>query len=480
MWMTRSWSLLTALASLILNGHASAQMQLNDAGSQDPLARFSSGIQPGCAEGVFGPGRSHSYRAAGYADVAASIPITPKTQFLVASMSKQFTALSIVMLADRRRLSLDDPARRWVPELAGAVGDATIDQLLHHTAGVRDHVNLLMLAGVEKLGDVDREATLRLMSMQRRTNFPPGTRARYSNGNYFVLAEIVSRVSGMPLGRFAEREIFRPLHMRRTSFLGAGTSRDLAQGYQPAGGPGEFSIANDRPSTNGSGGLITTIADLRKFDADFRARRVVWRPEILNRMLTPGRLNDGGIAVLPEFGTPYGMGLGLAQTGPETLVFHDGGAEGFRAEYARLLDAGISAAVLCNRVDAPAPAIARRALGFTQPPGAAGGERPAGQREIPPASLLKNMAGVFRAAEIETEYRFEPNGDGFKVTVTSSYARGTAPVEDWNGFRADPDGVLISGPIRIQGVESASVAQRLQLSFGARVEGLELERVPDQ
>ena len=66
------------------------------------------------------------------------------------------------------------------------------------------------------------------------------------------------------------------------------------------------------------------------------------------------------------------------------------------------------------------------------------------------------------------------------MTVTSSYARGTAPVEDWNGFRADPDGVLISGPIRIQGVESASVAQRLQLSFGARVEGLELERVPDQ
>ena len=449
--------------------------------TRDALPEFAGGIQPGCARGVFGPGSNVHYSFGGYADITALAPITENTQFIVASVSKQFTALAILHLAAEGKLRLDDPAQNWVPELAGAIQDATIEQLLHQTAGVRDHINLLLLSGQEALEPVDRAATMALMARQHSTNFPPGERAQYSNGNYFVLSEIVERASGEPLERFAERALFAPLEMSETQFSSGQTPRALAQGYQPQRDPSGFRTANDRPSTNGSGGLITTLADLQKFDADFRAERVVWRPEIKRQMLTPGLLDDGQIAILPEFGTPYGMGVGLAGEDGDVRIFHDGGAEGFRAEYVRLLNTDVSVAVLCNRTDARAPALAdealRAAAGLRPPAAEAESSSPGAATITPSRILLETIAGHYRAEELDTDYYFDVSDNGFEVTIVSPFTREAALQETWGGLRVTEDGEIRSGPIGLIPIRDGDSVRALVLSFGRRVEGIELERM---
>lgn len=449
---------------------------------REALAPFESGVQPGCAMGVYGPGGKVSYRFGGYADIDARRLIDEHTAFLVASMSKQFTALTVLQLAEAGRLDLHDQARRWVPELAGAVQDATIEQLLQQTAGVRDHVNLLALSGVEVLGTIDRAETLRLMARQRDTNFPPGTRAQYSNGNYFVLSEIVERVSGEPLERHAERVIFAPLGMRDTYFLPGSDTDERAQGYQPQDEPPGFRIANDRPATNGSGGLVTTLADLRRFDADFRAEAVVWTPRIKRQMLTPGRLISGETAVLPEFGTPYGMGLGLAAQSDDLRVFHAGGAEGFRAEYVRLLRQPVSVAVLCNRVDGLAPSLADGALrrAANLPPDATDSKEPAAASTAfrpPSPDLLRALEGNYRAEELDTDYTFRIEGDHLEVTIRSGWAHPAPVIETWGGLQTDDDGILHSGPLSLQLLRQSAAVQAISLSFGKRAQAIRLERM---
>lgn len=448
------------------------------------LDLYTTGIQPGCAIGVFGPGRQITYRLGGYADLAAGVPITENTQFLVASMSKQFTALAILHLEAQGRLTLDDPARKWVPELAGAVQNATIAQLLHQTAGVRDHTSLLMLSGVESMAHVDRSSTLAMMAHQRNTNFEPGSRAQYSNGNYFVLSEIVERAAGEPLERYAAKTIFAPLGMDRTLFLGGDDAPFLAQGYQPEGDTSGFRVANDRPSTNGSGGAITSLVDLAKFDSDFRLEQTVWLPKIKARMLTAARLNNGEVAVLPEFDTPYGMGLGLAKEGDDTRVFHDGGAEGFRAEYTRLLHRPVSVAVLCNRVDARAPKLARDALRVAAELPSAGFPVPASAEKtlassLPPAVLLTDVAGHYRSDELDTTYALRVHDGDFDVTIVSPFTDNTGKVETWGGIRLEADGALVSGPLRLVMNRKNGRIDTIFISFGKRVEGLRLQRVRD-
>jgi CubicO group peptidase (beta-lactamase class C family) len=483
--MKRSVKCMPGLLAVLIAACATPSPARIVAPTRTILDLYAAGIQPGCAIGVFGPERRIEYRLSGYADLAAGTPITENTQFLIASASKQFTALAILHLEAQRRLTLDDPARRWVPELAGAVQNATIAQLLHQTAGVRDHTSLLALSGVESLANVDRASTLALMARQTNTNFKPGSRAQYSNGNYFVLSEIVERASGVPLERYAAKTIFTPLGMDRTLFINGGDAPLLAQGYQPEEDTPGFRVANDRPSTNGSGGVITTLADLAKFDADFRSERTVWSPRIKAKMLTAARLNHDAIAILPEFDTPYGMGLGLASEGDDTRIFHDGGAEGFRAEYTRLLHRPVSVAVLCNRVDARVSRLARDALRAaaglptSDPKAVAASVEKTPAASAPSAALLSEVAGRYRSEELDTTYNLRVHDGGFEVAVVSPFTGSTGQIETWGGMRLETDGVLMSGPLRLEAKREHGRVHAIALSFGKRAEGLWLERLRD-
>ncbi len=434
----------------------------------DPLQAFREGVQPGCALGLFDGDRA-TFAAAGYADLDKRTAITAATRFRIASASKQFTALAIAILADQGRLDLDTKAETILPEMAGALQGATVRQLMNQTAGVRDHTILLALQGVEKLGSVDRKATLAMMARQRGSNFTPGSEARYSNGNYLMLSEIVERITGQDLAAFAQAAIFEPLGMTATGYL---NDYDVAHGYQPEGDSGAYRVADDQPATAGSGGLTTTVGDLARYHAAFRSGAHVWTPGVRAILLTPGKLLDGTEAILPEFDAPYGGGLGLLPIEGDTLIWHDGGIEGFRADYIRYDKSGRGAAVLCNRVDADAHAIAMEALGQAEPQTPE--EQGAPQAEPVPATQeqIAGFAGRWRSEELDTIYEIAVGDNGLAVTIRSPL--NAEPVQEtWDGLRVREDGVVLSGPLRLSLADG-----RLNVGFGHRVTGVKFERVP--
>ncbi|WP_291837087.1 serine hydrolase [Brevundimonas sp.] len=436
------------------------------AASRDPLAAMRESVQPGCAVAVLDPAGPR-FDAAGLTDLEAATPITSRTGFLIASASKQFTALAVLTLVDAGRIELDAPAARWLPDMAGALQGATVRQLLNQTAGVRDHTILMALSGIERLSEAPPDSTLAMMRGLDSGNFAPGSRAAYSNGNYLMLAQLVERVSGRTLADYARETLFAPLGMTGTGFAAEGLT---THGYRRLR-DGSFRIADDQPSLPGSGGLVTTAEDLARFDAAFRAGRGPWTATVKALFVEPGRLTDGSVAVLPEFGTPYGAGVGLEDRDGVVWLSHDGGSEGFRAEYVRQAETAVGAIVLCNRTDVNPGAIAEALLGVpaTAPsPPAPSAPRPA--PEPASESARAGLVGRWTSAETGIDYDIRPAEDGVRVTIRSPLS--PEPItEDWGGLRAGADGEVVTGPLRLK-----ADGDRLTVSFGRRVEALVFRR----
>ena len=191
-------------------------------------------ISPGCAVAAMRDGKILYQRGYGMADLDYNVPITADTVFHVASMSKQFTAAAIVMLAQERKLSLDDEVRKYVPELPDFGAPVTLRQLVHHTSGLRDQWELLGLAGWRySLDLITDDDVLSIMSRQKDLNFPPGSKHMYSNTGYTLLAQVVKRVSGQSFREFTTSRIFQRLGMSNTHFRDdhAEIVKHIAYGY---------------------------------------------------------------------------------------------------------------------------------------------------------------------------------------------------------------------------------------------------------
>ena len=172
---------------------------------------------PGCALGVYKDGQIVYKRGYGVADLNDDVPITPATVFHVASMSKQFTAASIVLLAQQGKLSLDDDVRKYIPELPDFGERITIRHLVHHTSGLRDQWNLLELAGWRySLDLITDDDVMSVMTREKDLNFKPGDKHVYCNTGYTLMGLIVKRVSGISLREFTTKNIFEPLGMTHT------------------------------------------------------------------------------------------------------------------------------------------------------------------------------------------------------------------------------------------------------------------------
>jgi CubicO group peptidase (beta-lactamase class C family) len=204
------------------------------------FAPYTAPGSPGCAVGVYRGGAIAFARGYGLADLQHGAPITPRTPFTTGSLSKQFTAASVLWLAREGKLSLDDPVRRHVPELDPMhdAGPVTVRQLIHHTSGMRDWWALVDLAGMRFDDGYRPDDVLALAARQKALNFPPGTAYAYSNTSYIVLGLIVQRVSGVSLRAFADSVFFRPLGMPVTRFLDDHTELivDRAAAYAPRAG----------------------------------------------------------------------------------------------------------------------------------------------------------------------------------------------------------------------------------------------------
>ena len=301
--------------------------------------------RPGCAVGVSHRGRLVLERAYGMADLESGTPMTPATVVHAASLSKQVTALAVLLLARDGRVSLDDDVRRYLPELptyeARYGRKITVRHLLTHTSGLRDFFELLIIARGrfedERITDADAMAVIR---RQRALNFAPGDQYVYSNTGYLLAAHIVERVSGQPFAAFVGSRIFAPLGMTHTRFRDDVTAliSGRAVGYARRGT--SWRINSPNFDVVGSTNLQTTVGDLLRWGANLDYP-TVGDSAMIQQMLTPGVLTNGDT-------TTYGLGLSLARDRGFRVAEHEGRDPGFRAYLGRYLEPGLTVALLCN------------------------------------------------------------------------------------------------------------------------------------
>lgn len=315
--------------------------------------KMDSTVSPGCALSVMRDGKIVYERGYGMADLDHNVPISPTTVFHVASMSKQFTAASILLLAQQGKLSLDDPARKYIPELPDFGTPVTIRELMHHTSGLRDQWDLLGLSGWRySLDLITNDDVLYVVSHQKELNFTPGTKFLYSNTGFTLLGEIVKRVSGKTLREFTTTNIFQPLGMKNTHFRDdhAEIVKNIAYGYAPDKDTFKLSVTNF--DTVGATSLMTTVEDLALWDENFYSPRV-GGAELTKQMLERGKLNNGEQI-------HYASGLSIGTYRGLNTVDHGGADAGYRADLIRFPDQHFSVACLCNLATANPSDLTRK------------------------------------------------------------------------------------------------------------------------
>lgn len=296
---------------------------------------------PGCAVGASVGGKTVLSKAYGLADLEHDVKNTPDTIFEAGSVSKQFTAASVLLLVKEGKVSLDDPARKYLPELRDFGSPLLVRHMLNHTSGLRDWGSVESIAGWPRTTRVNTHAhVLDVLARQRSVNFTPGTRYSYSNSGYNLAAVLVSRVSGTPFAEFSKKRIFEPLGMTRTSWRDDHTRvvRDRAIAYSDE--RDGFHTEMPFENVHGNGGLLTTVGDLLKWNENFTSPQV-GDAAFAAEQQTPGKFNDGRVH-------QYALGLTVGNYKGVRQVEHSGSTAGYRAHLTRYPDQRVSVAVLCN------------------------------------------------------------------------------------------------------------------------------------
>lgn len=322
------------------------------------FAEWDKSDSPGCALGIIKDGQLVYSRGYGMANLEHDIPVSSKMVFRIGSTSKQVTTMCIALLAEKGKISLDDDVRKYVPELPEYKSPITIKQLVWHTSGLPDYLDLIRLtsggapspqAYNRATNNITEEDVIEMLARQKTLNFNSGEVHLYSNSGYLLLAVLVKRVSGKSLREFAEEHIFVPLGMKNTHFHDDFTMivKNRAMGYSPKEDDGFF-IDMTTCDIVGDGGIFTTVEDLLLWDHNFYHSKV-GSPELIKRMLTPGTLNNGekcSHGRMPE--RYYAFGLVVGEYRGLPVVSHGGGFVGFRAEIVRFPEQHCSIICLAN------------------------------------------------------------------------------------------------------------------------------------
>jgi CubicO group peptidase (beta-lactamase class C family) len=296
---------------------------------------------PGAAVAVFKDGAVLYKRGYGIANLEYDIPITSTTVFHVASVSKEFTAFAIALLASQGRLSLDDDIRKYLPEVPDFGKTITIRHLIHHTSGLRDQWELLAMAGW-RLDDVITKAhILKMVHHEKELNFNPGDEHLYCNTGYTLLAVIVERVTGQSFRQYTQENIFKPLGMANTHFHDDHEMivKNRAYSYDPQKG-GEFKLSALNYANVGATSLFTTVEDLGRWIHNFDDGKVGGKA-VIEQMYRQGALNSGK-PITYAFGLDIGAYRGLRR------VAHSGGDAGYRSYILWFPDEKFGVTVLSN------------------------------------------------------------------------------------------------------------------------------------
>jgi CubicO group peptidase (beta-lactamase class C family) len=331
------------------------------------------------------------------------------------------------------KVKLTDDVRKYIPELADYGTVVTVQMLLNMTGGIRDSLALLALEGKLKISEPNRAEALAGVLRQKETNFKPGTQYDYTNGGYLLLSEIIERVSKQPFETYVNANVLKPLGMTRSfMMLGKRTADANATHGYVAADDGKVTSADEYPLFGGSGGLITTVNDLAKWDGDIDNGHKVWTPEITRLMVTPGQFTNGAPVVRSGRGIAYGNGLII---GPHWF-HHTGGAAGYKTLYGRLPEKRMGIALLCNN-------------GAIDPAKKADEVITALNEGLPaitePSSDGSALNGRYRNPNIAATYVIDAKGDTINLTLETANGGKTGPL----ALKRNAEGMFRSGPFGI-------------------------------
>ena len=386
--------------------------------------RFDRTDSPGCALGVYQDGKVLYARGYGMASLEHSIGLTPRSVLDIGSISKQFTAMAILLLQKDGKLSIDDPIRKYIPEMPAYADKITIRRALSQTSGLRDLYTMWGQTGRTFAGDtID---ALRIITSSAEPNYDPGARYLYTNSGWILAAQIVYRLTGKNLAQFAEERIFTPLGMYDTRYLADASVMipSLATGYAPRPGGVGFRVARSPydGAIMGAGAVQTTIEDFGRWLNNYDLATVGGR-DILETMTTATKLNDGSPATSGRT-QAYAVGLSVGTVRGLRTVSHGGSWAGYRAQFIRFPDQRFAVATFCNLTTSGPDSLARKVaaiyLGDRMQPDSATLWTTAlasAPRINVPAASLRSLAGVWRNVERGEVRRTRLVGDTlFSVT----------------------------------------------------------------
>ena len=360
---------------------------------------------PGVAVAVVRDGAVVYAKNFGSANLELGVPIGTRTSFNIGSVSKQFTAFAVLLLAKDGKLSLDDPVTKHVPEFPDFGKPLTVRHILHHTSGLREDWSLLAMSGTRSEDVIRMPDILRLVGRQKELNFTPGAEYLYSNTGYDMLAEIVKRSSGQSLRAFARDRIFQPAGMKATEFCDDYRMLvpNKATSYRPKiGGGFEHSLfATERA---GPSNLFTTADDLTRWVA-YCEKLAKDDPELASTMTRKGKLNDGTEQT-------YAAGLMVGTYRGAQLVHHGGSTAGYRATLHRYPEHRFAVVIASNLSTVSCDPLAARIadifladkLAPPAPPKEPAKNPPGTKSPAPKVGEPAAFAGKFYSEELEVLY----------------------------------------------------------------------------
>lgn len=314
------------------------------------FAAYAGSTVPGASVVVIRNGQVVVRRAYGMADLERHIEATPETNYRLASVSKQFTAMAVMLLAQDGKLRYDQPIRDFLAELPPAAQPVTVRHLLNHTSGLWDYEALIPADRTTQLDDDD---VLTLVASKDSLSTPPGVAYCYSNSGYVLLGMIVARVSGMSYPEFLRTLIFGPLGMRSSvaHVEGSDTVPRRAYGYSPRSGSFIQTDQSVTSATLGDGGIYSNVDDLVLWDRVLAGKQLIDRASLVEATTPP---------MLPGGPSEYGFGWFVDRYRGENRWRHTGETSGFRNAILRFPERKLTIVILTNRSSGEPQAIAER------------------------------------------------------------------------------------------------------------------------
>ena len=318
------------------------------------LAPWSKGDTPGAAVLVIKDGKVLLKKGYGLASLETRKPIDRDTAFLLASITKPFTAMAIMILAERKKLHYEDSLSKFFPEFPPYAQKVTIRHLLQHQAGFPEYDDLFVKGGKmdsdwprsvkskpSSFEPTSKDA-LRILAQEKELLFAPGDQRKYSNSGYVILAQIVEKVSGKPFARFLQQEIFQPLGMKRSRLYDETrpTIKNRAMSYKLTEGVYQDIDYAPQNAIYGEDNIYTTVDDLYYWDQALYTTKLV-SAATLKEAFTSGTLNNGKP-------TNYGFGWIVSKTRGHETLSHGGGWLGFRTYILRFPEQRFTVVVLSN------------------------------------------------------------------------------------------------------------------------------------